>query len=232
MIDKSRLTSKLQPYHIQLSEKQLTQLDEYAQLLVETNKKFNLTAITEPEDIENKHFIDSLIFANQQEVSGTLADVGTGAGFPGIVAKIYKPSLQVSLIEPTKKRMVFLEEVGKHLKLDFNYINGRAEELGKKETREKFNVSTARAVANLSVLSEYCLPMVQQKGYFIAMKGDATEELKQARKAVEVLGGKIQESRTYYLPDGSQRDIIIIQKISKTADIYPRNGGRIAKKPL
>lgn len=232
MIDKDRLARKLKDYQITLDHEQLNQLDKYAESLIETNKKFNLTAITAPEDIEDKHFLDSLIFANQPQVHSVLADIGTGAGFPGIVAKIYKPSLEVCLIEPTKKRMVFLQDVAKQLNLTFIFINDRAEELGRTICRDKFRTTTARAVSNMSVLSEYCIPMTQREGYFIAMKGDATEELKQASNAIQLLGGKLEETKTYYLPDGSRRDIVIIKKIKETLPIYPRNGGRISKKPL
>ena len=164
-------------------------LDAYAQMLVEYNEKVNLTAITDPEGIENRHFIDSLLFASQPEVAGRLVDVGTGAGFPGIVAKLYKPELELTLMEPTGKRVDFLRWVCGELGLEAEFAKERAEEAARKGWREAFDVATARGVTAMNKLSEYCLPLVKVGGRFIAMKADAAEETAEAQGAIKKLGG-------------------------------------------
>ena len=207
MIVKNRLQAKCSTWNIPLTGAQLDLLDRYAELLVSYNEKVNLTAITSPEGIEDRHFADSLLFAAQPEVSGRLVDVGTGAGFPGIVAKIYKPDLELTLMEPTGKRVDFLR-----------YACAEA---------------SARAVAALPVLCEYCLPLVKVGGRFIAMKGpEADAEAKAAANALKKLGGQYEETRAFTLPDGSARGLVFCKKISQTPTVYPRNGGKIAKKPL
>ena len=199
MIDKNRLAEKCSTWNISLSPAQLDQLDHYAEILVSYNEKVNLTAITSPEGIEDRHFTDSLLFAAQPEVQGKMVDVGTGAGFPGIVAKIYKP----------------------------------AEEAARNVWSELFDIDSARAVAALPVLSEYCLPLVKVGGVFIAMKGpEADAEAKAAVNALKKLGGKYRETRQFTLPDGSARGLVVCEKISQTPTVYPRHGGKIAKKPL
>lgn len=234
MIDQARLAQKCSTWNISLTAVQLDQLDRYAALLVDYNQKVNLTAITTPEGIEDRHFADSLLFAAQPEVSGRLVDVGTGAGFPGIVAKIYKPELQLTLMEPTGKRVEFLRLVCAELGFaDVEFARERAEEAARKRWREQFDVACARAVAALPVLAEYCLPLVRQGGVFLAMKGpDAAAELSAAAGALKKLGGKPVETRSFTLPDGSTRNLILCKKISQTPSVYPRNGGKIAKKPL
>ena len=212
MIDKNRLQAKCSTWNIPLTGAQLDLLDRYAELLVSYNEKVNLTAITSPEGIEDRHFADSLLFAAQPEVSGRLVDVGTGAGFPGIVAKIYKPDLELTGVEFAKER---------------------AEEAARKIWREQFDVASARAVAALPVLCEYCLPLVKVGGRFIAMKGpEADAEAKAAANALKKLGGQYEETRAFTLPDGSARGLVFCKKISQTPTVYPRNGGKIAKKPL
>lgn len=234
MIELDRLAQKCSTWNISLTPDQLAALDKYADLLVETNKHLNLTAITTPEGIEDRHFVDSLLLAAQPEVAGRMVDVGTGAGFPGIVAKIYKPDLELTLMEPTGKRVEFLRTVCGELGLaQVEFAKERAEEAARKVWREVFDVASARAVAALPVLCEYCLPLVKVGGVFIAMKGpDAAAETEASKNALHKLGGKLEEVRAFTLPDGSTRNLVIIRKISQTPTVYPRNGGKIAKKPL
>ena len=234
MIDKERLAQKCSTWNIVLSGAQLDLLDRYAEILVDYNQKVNLTAITSPEGIEDRHFADSLLFAAQPEVSGRLVDVGTGAGFPGIVAKIYKPDLELTLMEPTGKRVDFLRYACAELGLTgVEFAKERAEEAARKVWREQFDVASARAVAALPVLCEYCLPLVRVGGVFIAMKGpDADAELGGSAAALKKLGGAYGDTRAFTLPDGSERRLVVCKKISQTPTAYPRNGGKIAKKPL
>lgn len=232
MIDQNRMLQKALAYGVDAAPF-VRQLDRYASILVEYNQKVNLTAITRPEEIEDKHFIDSLLLAACPEVQGTLADVGTGAGFPGIVAKLYRPQLALTLLEPTGKRVDFLRFVCTELGIEAEFVKERAEEAARKRWREQFDTVTARAVAALPVLAEYCLPLVRVGGWFVAMKGgDAEAERDAARGAVEKLGGKYRHSRAFTLPDGSARTLLCYEKISQTPPVYPRNGGKIAKAPL
>ena len=234
MIDKNRLSEKCSTWNIALTGTQLDLLDKYAELLVSYNEKVNLTAITSPEGIEDRHFADSLLFAAQPEVHGKLVDVGTGAGFPGIVAKIYKPDLELTLMEPTGKRVDFLRYACAELGLTgVEFAKERAEEAARKVWREQFDVATARGVAALPMLSEYCLPLVKVGGVFLAMKGPgAAEELAESGAALKKLGGKGSGVAEFHLPGGDVRNIIRIKKISQTPPVYPRNGGKIAKSPL
>ena len=208
-------------------------LDEYAALLVEYNQKVNLTAITDAEGIEDRHFIDSLLLAARPEVCGRMVDVGTGAGFPGIVAKLFRPELDLTLMEPTGKRVYFLKYACSALGVEAEFAKERAEEAARKQWRESFDVATARAVAALPVLAEYCLPLLRRGGVFIAMKGSgADEEIDAAQGAVAKLGGKYAGRQDVTLPDGSARTLFLYEKISQTPPVYPRNGGKIAKAPL
>lgn len=234
MIDKNRLEAKCAALGIALTGLMLDALDQYAEILVEYNQKVNLTAITDPEGIENKHFADSLLLANLPETAGKLVDVGTGAGFPGVVAKIFKPELQLTLMEPTGKRVEFLKYVCAQLGLSgVEFAKERAEEAARKVWREQFDVATARGVAALPMLSEYCLPLVKVGGVFLAMKGPgAAEELAESGAALKKLGGKGSGVAEFHLPGGDVRNIIRIKKISQTPPVYPRNGGKIAKSPL
>lgn len=234
MIDKNRLEAKCAALGIALTGPMLDALDQYAEILVEYNLKVNLTAITDPEGIEDKHFADSLLLANLPETAGKLVDVGTGAGFPGVVAKIFKPELQLTLMEPTGKRVEFLKYVCAQLGLSgVEFAKERAEEAARKVWREQFDVATARGVAALPMLSEYCLPLVKVGGVFLAMKGPgAAEELAESGAALKKLGGKGSGVAEFHLPGGDVRNIIRIKKISQTPPVYPRNGGKIAKSPL
>ena len=234
MIDKNRLEAKCAALGIALTGPMLDALDQYAEILVEYNQKVNLTAITDPEGIEDKHFADSLLLANLPETAGKLVDVGTGAGFPGVVATIFKPELQLTLMEPTGKRVEFLKYVCAQLGLSgVEFAKERAEEAARKVWREQFDVATARGVAALPMLSEYCLPLVKVGGVFLAMKGPgAAEELAESGAALKKLGGKGSGVAEFHLPGGDVRNIIRIKKISQTPPVYPRNGGKIAKSPL
>lgn len=234
MIDKERLALKCSTWNIRLTAGQLDLLDRYAELLVDYNKKVNLTAITTPEGIEDRHFADSLLLAAQPECAGRVVDVGTGAGFPGVVAKIYKPDLALTLMEPTGKRVEFLRYVCGQLGLEgVEFAKERAEEAARKTWREQFDLASARAVAALPVLAEYCLPLVRVGGAFIAMKGaSAAEELEAAQGAIRRLGGRYSQTRAFHLPGGDARSLVVVQKISQTPTAYPRNGGKIAKAPL
>ena len=234
MIEKARLAEKCSTWNINLTPEQLDQLDRYAQILVEYNQKVNLTAITDPEGIEDKHFLDSLLFASQPEVAGRMVDVGTGAGFPGVVTKIYKPEIELTLMEPTGKRVDFLKYVCGELGLTgVEFAKERAEEAARKVWREQFDLASARAVAALPVLAEYCLPLVKVGGCFVAMKGaSAAQELAAAQGAIRKLGGEYRETRDFHLPGGDARSLVVVRKISHTPTAYPRNGGKIAKAPL
>ena len=232
MIDRIRFVQTLKKYDIELTEKQLEQLDTYAQIMVEYNEKVNLTAITDPQGIEEKHFLDSLLFVNNPLVKGKVADVGTGAGFPGIVTKIYKPEIDLTLIEPTGKRCTFLQYALDTLGLEGSVVKERAEEAARKQWREQFDVVTARAVADMRVLSEYCIPLAKVGGHFIAMKGDGEKELTPAMNAISKLGGKYVKMENFSLPDESKRCLIVCRKEKETPKVYPRNGGKIAKAPL
>lgn len=231
MIDKQRLSEKCAKYGIDIFHC-VDALDEYATILVDYNEKVNLTAITDAQGIEDKHFVDSLLFANDEMVQGKLVDVGTGAGFPGIVAKLFKPSIDLTLMEPTGKRVEFLRYACEKLNIKAEIVKERAEEAARKKWREVFDVSTARAVAGLGMLSEYCLPLTKRNGVFIALKGEATQEIEDARGAFEKLGAKFDYEKQYLLPDNSKRTLIFVKKISQTPSVYPRNGGKIAKSPL
>ena len=219
---------------ITLSEQQKTQFLQYYELLVEWNSFMNLTAITEFDQVITKHFLDSLLFASQPEVAGRMVDVGAGAGFPGIVTKIFKPELELTLMEPTGKRVDFLKYACAQLGLTgVEFAKERAEEAARKVWREQFDLASARAVAALPMLAEYCLPLVKVGGNFLAMKGaSGEEELTAARGAIKKLGGEYRETRTLHLPGGDTRTLILCKKISQTPTAYPRNGGKIAKSPL
>ena len=233
MINMERFTANAARCGVPVTAEQAALLDRYAALLVEYNEKVNLTAITDPQGIEDKHFIDSLLLAAQPEAQGRLVDVGTGAGFPGVVAKLYRPELRLTLLEPTGKRLDFLRWACGELGVEAEFLKERAEEAARKQWRERFDTATARAVARLNKLAVYCLPLVRVGGYFLAMKAEsAAEELQEARPAIERLGGEVVGLRRFSLPEGDERGIVIVKKISQTPTVYPRNGGKIAKSPL
>ena len=219
-----------------LTEKMLDSFDRYAQLLVEWNEKINLTAITQPDEIAVKHFLDSLLLLRCVELpqGASLIDVGTGAGFPSLPCAIARPDLEITLLDSLQKRVNFLRELTGALGISAACIHARAEEGGQNRAlREQFDLATARAVARLRELTEYCLPFVRVGGTFAALKGyEIEEELEEAKKAIRLLGGEIAEVRKFILPDESRRAIVLIRKISQTPTKYPRNSAKMKKQPL
>lgn len=232
------LKEKLQQLNIQTDAKMLDQFDQFYHLLVEWNKVMNLTGITDYEDVVEKHFVDSLslVHAMDMQKISTVIDVGTGAGFPGIPLKIAFPHLQVVLLDSLNKRINFLNEVIARLGLKkIQAIHGRAEEYARKtEYRETFDLCVSRAVANLSVLSEYCVPYIRVGGIFISYKsGEIEDEVKNARKAIDILGGTIRDVVKFDLPGTEiHRSFVIIEKNRPTQKKYPRKAGTPAKEPL
>lgn len=223
-------------YGIELSDAQADKFINYAEVLKDWNTRINLTAIEEDKDIIIKHFIDSLSIAPYiKKVGLSVIDVGTGAGFPGIPLKIAIDNLKVTLLDSLDKRIKFLNEVISTAQLnDITAVHGRAEDFGTNPSyREKFDISTARAVAALPVLLEYCLPFVKIGGTFIAMKGNNIEELKDSKKALSILGGEIDEVKEITLPFGEmKRNIITVRKLRQTPTKYPRKAGKPSKEPL
>lgn len=219
-----------------ISNEKKQKFDKYMELLLEWNKKINLTAITERDDIILKHFVDSLTIMKYIDNNSSVLDVGTGAGFPGIPLKIYKDSLNVTLLDSLNKRINFLNEVINELELDgIKAIHARAEDGARdKELREKFDFVTSRAVANLSTLSEYLLPFTKLGGYCICMKGQNIDgEFEKAENAIKILGGKIEKIDNFKLPNSDmERNIVIIKKIKNTSNKYPRKAGIPSKQPL
>ena len=232
------LTEKVKELSIVLNDKQIQQFEQYYNILVEWNKVMNLTAITEYEEVVEKHFLDSLtiVYAINMEKIETLIDVGTGAGFPGIPLKIAFPHLKVTLLDSLNKRIKFLDEVIRTLGLEkIRTIHGRAEDFAKKkEYREQFDLCVSRAVANLSTLSEYCLPFVAVDGSFVSYKsGDSEEEIHQAKHAISLLGGKVKNVDKFQLPGTDMgRALVEIKKTKQTPGKYPRKAGLPAKEPL
>jgi 16S rRNA (guanine527-N7)-methyltransferase len=223
---------------VSLTSEQLQQFERYFQLLVEWNEKMNLTGITEKNQVYEKHFYDSITPAFYFDFlsAKTLIDVGSGAGFPGIPLKICFPHIQLTILDSLKKRLTFLQEVINELRLEqVTLVHSRAEDAGQNAIyREKFDLVTARAVARLSVLSEFCLPFTKVGGTFLVMKGaQSEEELNEGKKGIHVLGGKIKNMHTFSLPiEKAERNIIEIRKEKKTPKIYPRKAGIPAKNPI
>lgn len=222
---------------IKLSDEQVLKLTRYYELLIEWNEKMNLTALTEPQDVALKHFCDSILLLKYADipVDSSLIDVGTGAGFPSVPIKIVRPYIKLCLLDSLNKRLTFLNEVVNELGLeDVKIVHARAEDGARKaDLREKFDFATSRAVAQLNVLSEYCLPYVKLNGAFLAMKGKySEEEISNAKSAIKILGGKTVKVDTYNLADSSERTIINIKKIALTDKKYPRTCAKIKSKAL
>lgn len=221
---------------ITLDDVACRRLSRYGELLIEWNNKINLTAITDPDEILIKHFYDCLLFLRHTEVApgAKIIDVGTGAGFPGLVLKIARPDISLCLLDSLQKRITFLQAVLEELSLDAEAVHARAEELARKEQyREQFDIATARAVARLNVLAEYCMPYVKNGGLFVSLKGPAAEdEVAEAAGALSMLGGGECSAIRECLPDGSARTILTVRKISQTSTKYPRNSSKISKQPL
>lgn len=226
----------LKKSNLEISDQLVEMFEKYADLLIEWNKKMNLTAITEPREIAVKHFLDSLLTLDVFEIphGAAVIDVGTGAGFPGVPIKIVRPDVDLTLLDSLNKRIKFLEELKNYLKVDVKLIHSRAEEAAQKENlRECFDVAVSRAVAPLNVLLEYCMPFVKVGGVFVALKGkNARYEIDLAKKAIKVLNAEIFTQKSFNLVTENDRNIIVFKKIAKNLEIYPRNSAKIKKKPL
>ncbi|MGN0375131.1 MAG: 16S rRNA (guanine(527)-N(7))-methyltransferase RsmG [Butyrivibrio sp.] len=220
------------------TEKRIDRLNRFYELLIEKNKVMNLTAITEYKDVVIKHFIDSLAVEHAHSLSDckSVIDVGTGAGFPGMVLKIFNEDTEYTLLDSLNKRINFLKEVKEELHLEkLSLLHGRAEDYARMpEYREQFDACVSRAVANLATLAEYCLPFVKKDGYFIAYKaGDCKDEVEESKKAIFLLGGKIENVVLYDIPNSDiTRAFVVIRKISNISQKYPRKAGLPSKEPL
>lgn len=239
MIDVDLLKTEAEKQNLDLSREMLEMFDLYAARLVETNRVMNLTAITEPKDIVYKHFLDSLSAAPfLPEGPFSLIDVGTGAGFPGIPLQILRFDMKLTLLDSLQKRLTFLEGLCRELGFSVQTVHMRAEEAGQDPAfRERFDIVTARAVAGLSVLSEWCLPLAKVGGRFIPLKGSAAmQELKDAENALKTLGGTYTDNLKFEIPaentETERHFVLHIAKTSKTPRLYPRPNGQIKKKPL
>lgn len=229
---------QLKELELELNETQLQQFERYYELLVEWNKVMNLTAITDYEEVYEKHFLDSLAIVKVEDINKveSIIDIGTGAGFPGIPLKIAFPHLKVVLLDSLNKRINFLNTVIEELGLEnVETLHGRAEDYAKKaEYREQADLCVSRAVANLSTLSEYCLPYVKVDGKFIPYKsGEITTEADEAKKAVGILGGNVKKILKFHLPDSDiTRSFVVIEKKKATPKKYPRKAGLPSREPL
>lgn len=233
-MNKNEFVNALKELDIDITDNMLENLDTYYKMLIEYNSHTNLTRITEENEVYLKHFYDSLTLVKAINLDDqSLLDVGTGAGFPGLVLKIIFPDLKVILVDSLNKRIIFLNSVIESLNLKkIVAIHARAEEYAK-ENKEKYDIVTSRAVANLNTLSELCIPMVKVGGYFIPMKAEAENELNSAKKAIKTLGGVLKETIIFSLPkDAGTRTLVKIEKVNKTTDKYPRKFSEIKKKPL
>lgn len=231
---------ELSKHNFELTDKQKQQFKLYFKMLIEVNEHVNLTRITEEDEVYLKHFYDSITplfaFGEIFKDGATLCDVGAGAGFPSIPLKILKTSLKVTIVDSLQKRLNFLKDLISELGLtDVELVHGRAEDVGQNKLyREKFDIVTARAVARMSVLSEYCLPLVKKGGYFVALKGPkAEDELDDGKKALEVLGGKLIKDEELTLPESEEeRTLVLVQKVKSTPKKYPRQAGTPRRKPI
>ena len=236
--DTTDFVKKCSDLGISLSDKQIEQFLNYYELLVEWNSFMNLTAITDFDEVILKHFVDSISLCKyiSFQKGDTLIDIGTGAGFPGIPIKIICPDCKITLLDSLNKRINFLNTVIEQLHLtDIITIHGRAEDIAKtKEHRENYNYAISRAVANLSTLSELCIPFVKKDGFFVSYKSEkGNEELKLAQNAIEILGGSVDKQISYQLPDSDlSRNLILIRKRNITPKKYPRKAGIPSKEPL
>lgn len=234
MIDKERLRSLALQSGIELDQTALDRFDTYAELLVEWNGKMNLTAITEPEEIEVKHFLDCLMLPKYFDLSNTktVIDVGAGAGFPSVPLLIYNPDLCLTMMDAINKRLTFLDTAIHAIGLEANLVHARAEDSGQdKNYREMFDLATARAVAPMNVLAEYCLPFVKVGGYFVALKG-SNDDTEQAKEAIATLGGEVVSNVSYKLNGTEPRSIVVVKKISQTPTQFPRKAKNISARPL
>ena len=237
IINSDLLKRELDKLKIEWSDEMIDRFNIFYDLLIEWNKKINLTAITEYDDVVIKHFIDSILILTFTDIDNKrLIDVGTGAGFPGIPLKILKPDCEIFLIDSLNKRVRFLEYVSDSLGLrNITLLHGRAEDLARdKGLRETFDYSVSRAVSNLSTLSEYCIPFLKRGGLFISYKSDKSDdEIKSSLNAINILGSKIETVEERYLPGGEiKRKFVVIKKINEVSNKYPRKAGIPVKDPL
>lgn len=238
MIDKNLLKTETEKFGVSLDDEALAKFDCLAEMLVDWNGKINLTAITEPTEIVYKHFADSLTALAAVEVpqGASFIDVGTGGGFPGVPLLVARPDLRGVMLDSTKKKLMYVDYVLDKLNLSScgKTLHMRAEEAGiKVQLRNRFDFSFSRAVANLRELAEYCLPLTKVGGIFVALKGTkAMEEIEDAKEAIKILGGEIQEVKQFFLGDMGVRYLVIIKKVSPTPPKYPRASAKIAKEPL
>ena len=236
IINKDLLKNNAASLGIELSDEEISRFDMLAERLIEQNKTMNLTAITEPDEVVIKHFVDSisLLSAVTPENGAKVLDLGTGAGFPGIPLLICRPDINLTMVDSTAKKLKYVASTVEALGLNAETLHSRAEEAGKQpEYREQYDIVCSRAVAALNLLCEYCLPFVKVGGIFAAMKSaKADEEIALAKNALKTLGGKIIDKKTFTLSDGGERTIILIKKVSQIPSKYPRPSAQIAKKPL
>lgn len=236
IIEKCKFIHLFSSGGMSVSDEQYNKFSTYSDMLVEWNNKCNLTAILDPEGITIKHFYDSVFpfMALDIPQNAKLIDVGSGAGFPSVPLAIIRSDLKLTLLDSLNKRTNFLCELTDTLEVNADCVHGRAEEFGQKaDFREKFDIATARAVASLPELCEYCLPFVKIGGYFVSLKGlNGLEELSNSHNAISTLGGEIVEKKSYTLPNNDSRTLVVIKKISHTPTKYPRNKGQMTKKPL
>lgn len=236
MIPKDLLKVELEKLGVSCDSPMADRFDTFAELLVEKNKELNLTAITDPEGIVIKHFVDSLSVLKYADFKAgdRVIDVGTGAGFPAIPLLIARPDIHVTMLDGTRKRLDFIDQVVEALGLNGETLHLRAELAGKDTAhREQYDKAVSRAVANLNTLSEYCLPLVKVGGQFVAMKGSAgSEELQKAKGAIKLLGGQVLSENQFTLTGDEGRNIIVVKKISQTSTKYPRPSAKISKSPL
>lgn len=226
----------LREYNSNFSDLELLKFCKYADLLIQWNKKMNLTSIIDPEEIAVKHFIDSISVLKYIDLSGNseVIDIGTGAGFPGIPLKIVRPDINLTLMDSLNKRLIFLENALMELGLQANLVHERAENGARRDSfREKFDFAFSRAVARLNVLSELCVPYLKKGGLFVSLKGrDVQLEVSESLNAIKKLGGNIEKIDKFKLINGNERSVVQIRKFANTPSIYPRQGAKISKKPL